>query len=365
MRFYPRAETRQSPDAAAGTIVLSGRNLSEDDFYQDMQLPPEAHGLDLSRNRLKYIPDQIFSLSRLTILDLSRNSLRGFPSEIGRLTNLIKLIAISNHLRLRQLPLKELTSLGQLQLLDLRYNGKLKQAASVAIHDALRPNNPGLEIRCTLPSPMSQDRDSEKKLSACDRDATLLRSQLEPLSTPQLRKRLERSFGVFPDEVTEQAYDREHLVGALLRCYGKRGPRRVRREGGVPVARDRLAALRAELDAVHWPTTTRERPKIRAERYMILQKPGSGKSDSARTKKENSKLMKYKRLFDLAVETLGDIDSAFAKEFTALAVTKNFGKSHQGLQLLLDFTLHLLHFPPVGSPHIDTLNVGPFYGLSL
>ena len=76
---------------------------------------------------------------------------------------------------------------------------------------------------------------------------------------------------------------------------------------------------------------------------MILQKPGSGKIDSVRTKNETAKLMRYKRLFDLAVATLAEVDSAFADRFTALAVTKNF----------------------VGSPHIDTLNVGPFYGMSL
>ena len=76
---------------------------------------------------------------------------------------------------------------------------------------------------------------------------------------------------------------------------------------------------------------------------MILQRPGSGNADSERTKKETAKLMRYKRLFDLAVDTLAEIDPGFADRFTALAVTKNF----------------------VGSPHIDTLNVGPFYGMSL
>ena len=76
---------------------------------------------------------------------------------------------------------------------------------------------------------------------------------------------------------------------------------------------------------------------------MILQKPGSGKEGSAKSKNETAKLMKYKRLFDLAVETLSEVDASFASRFTALAVTKNF----------------------VGSPHIDTLNVAPFYGISL
>ena len=98
-----------------------------------------------------------------------------------------------------------------------------------------------------------------------------------------------------------------------------------------------------ELESINWPRTTRERPKIRAEYYMILQKPGSGKKDSTKTKKETAKLMRYKKLFDQAVEALAEIDPEFSSRFTALAVTKNF----------------------VGSPHIDTLNVGPFYGMSL
>jgi len=253
---------------------------------------------------------------------------------------------------MRQLPLDDLASLKNLRLLDVRYNRKLKQAALTSLREALvvRPNNPHLEIRCTIPPPPSSSSsshhaNSDKKLSACDRDATLLQSQLEPLSTPQLCKRLERSFGVFLNKETEQAYDRNFVMKTLLQCYEEHhGPRQVRYErGGAPVSPDKLAALRAELDAVPWPKTTRERPKIRAERYVILQKPGSGKAGSVRTMKETAKLARYERLFTLAVEALGEVDPAFAEAFTALAVTKNF----------------------VGSPHIDTLNVGPFYGLSL
>lgn len=274
----------------------------------------------------------------LTHLDVSRNSLQGLPPEIRQLANLVELIALSNHLRLRQLPFDELASLAHLKLLDLRYNRKLKEAAQKTLEDAL--NNPQLEIRCTIPS---HNADKTKKLSACDRDAALLQSQLEPLSTPQLCKRLERSFGVTLDRETEQAYDRDYVMKTVLQCYDKHGPREIRKEDGIPVKPLRIAALLKELEAIHWPQTTRERPKIRAERYMILQKPGSGEPDSARTKKETAKLMKYKKLFDLAVETLAEVDPEFAERFTALAVTKCF----------------------VGSPHIDTLNVGPFYGISL
>ena len=49
-----------------------------------------------------------------------------------------------------------------------------------------------------------------------DRDATLLRSQLEPLSTPQLRRRLEFDFGVPMDPETT---DREAVMVRLLEAY--------------------------------------------------------------------------------------------------------------------------------------------------
>ena len=196
-----------------------------------------------------------------------------------------------------------------------------------------------LEILCTH----LQERETKAKLSACDRDAALLQSQLEPLSTPQLCKRLDRTFGISLGKETDHAHNHDFIMKTLLQYYEKHGPREIRKEQGIPVSPEQQAALLAELEAINWPRTTRERPKIRAEYYMILQKPGSGKADSVRTKKETAKLTKHKRLFDLAVDTLAEVDPGFADRFTALAVTKNF----------------------VGSPHIDTLNVGPFYGMSL
>ncbi|KAL7458199.1 hypothetical protein ACHAWC_009723 [Mediolabrus comicus] len=329
----------------AGHLILSSKGISEQDFNPDTQWPPPSQlvlqSIDLSRNSFKCIPPQIFSYTSLTYLDISRNALNGIHSEIKQLINLETLIALSNHLRLRQLPIKEFSSLHSLRLLDLRYNRKLKQSAYDLLKKELLPHNLQLEIRCTISS--QEDHSTTKKLSACDRDATLLQSQLEPLSTPQLCKRLERTFGVSLDKETEQAYNRDYVMTSLLQCYEKHGPREIRKEKGIPIPEHRLQALLIALKEINWPRTTRERPKIRAEHYMILQKPGSGKEDSVRTKKETAKLMKYKKLFDLAVETLADVDPVFARRFTALAVTHNFE----------------------GSPHIDTLNVGPFYGLSL
>ena len=341
------------------SLVLSNRNLSENDFNHSnitSLLLPTLKFIDLSRNILKRIPDEIFVCSTtLTHLDVSRNSLNGLPTEIGSLSNLVQLVALSNHLRMSQIPIDALASLRQLEVLDLRYNRKLKRVAVETLQGALLTNNPTLQIWITASSSSSMHLKDKKedtqekaktKLSACDRDASLIRSQLEPLSTPQLRKRLKQSFGLsLSDEECdgERAYDRELVMMSLLNCYERHGPRRVWKDKGIPASPERLASLLAELEAIPWPRTTRERPKIRAEYYVILQRPGSGKSDSARTRNERAKLTRYRKLFDLAVEAMAEIDPTFAERFTALAVTKNF----------------------VGSPHIDTLNVGPFYGLSL
>ena len=183
--------------------------------------------------------------------------IQGLPAEIRHLTNLVILTALSNHMRMKQIDLEALTSLRHLRLLDLRYNRKLKQAALTTLEDALLPNNSQLEIRCTVP--LAKCQDSTTKSSACDRDATLLQSQLEPISTPQLLKRLQRSFGVKVD--TEEAYDREFVMKTILQCYEKHGPRQIRYEKGIPVAPHRLESLLAELESIAWPRTTRERRK--------------------------------------------------------------------------------------------------------
>eukprot|EP00536_Pseudo-nitzschia_multiseries_P006466 jgi/Psemu1/193181/e_gw1.138.62.1 len=124
------------------------------------------------------------------------------------------------------------------------------------------------------------------------------------------------------------------------------------------------------MKAICWPRTTRERPKISAEGYVILQRPPPSavltpcattstsaavddeeKHDPTRSsrkahnkaKREVEKLKRFIGIWTKAVEAIESVDKVFAQQFTALAVTKNFR----------------------GSPHIDTLNIAPFYGLSL
>jgi hypothetical protein len=351
-----KLEATEEPERAndTGRLSLTNRELRNVDFLFENSLLPHIdyipnsvvvvpslkflRTLDLSRNRLDALPGELFSLCvGLVSLDVSRNQLRGLPKEISLLVNLSCFNGLSNHFRYIFLPVKEIAELPALTSLDLRYNRKLKQAAQVALLAALPER---VVLRCFTPPKEGS------KLSAGERDAECLQSQLEPLSTPQLRKRLEKTFGVVLDE--EMCHDRNIVMERLLACYfdGRGHPdspvRTIRYEQGVLLSPETQRDLLAEMEMIQW-RSTRERPKVSAECYMILQRPRADDTTSARGRTEAVKLARYQRLWDKAVQVMETVDRQFAARFTALAVTKNFR----------------------GSPHIDTLNVGPFYGLSL
>jgi hypothetical protein len=338
----------------AGKLSLTNRELRNVDLLLKNTLQPNdasipnnvslvpsmklLHTLDLSRNRLDALPGELFSLCvGLVSLDVSRNQLRGLPKEIGRLIKLSYFNGLSNHFRYTLLPVKDIAELPALTLLDLRYNRKLKQAAQVALLAALPKR---VVLRCFTPP------NEGSQLSAGERDAECLQSQLEPLSTPQLRKRLNRTFGVVLND--EVGHDRTIVMERLLACYSNSSlspnspARSIRYEQGVLLSPETQRDLLAEMEMIQW-RPTRERPKVSAECYMILQRPRPDDTISARARTEAVKLARYQRIWDKAVQVMEAVDKEFADRFTALAVTKNFR----------------------GSPHIDTLNVGPFYGLSL
>jgi len=330
--------------------------------------------LDLSRNELSSLPKEMFNgNTTLEYMDVGRNQLKELPPEIGNCKQLKTLIALSNNLRMSGFPLNEIVSLPLLDKLDLRWNKKMNnQSSRRQLMDLfLKPNGKNQKKKFNLLlNPKNDDVNSltttNKKLSACDRDANDLRSQIEPLSTPQLRKRLDRTFGVKFDSSDESAYDRENIMQQLLKCYndgacddhGRPIPvRAVRHERGVLLDPTLLREIQDEMEAIQWPRTTRERPKIAAQGYVILQRPPQCFSTTTMTdeeatpsrisnnkaKREAEKLKRFSGIWNKALEAIQSVDTDFANRFTALAVTKNFK----------------------GSPHIDTLNIAPFYGLSL
>lgn len=405
-----RAETVEvAVDQAVDALTLSCRELCALplQLLASTRLQDTLLALDVSRNRLDALPPSGLGAFRaLDVLNVSRNRLRVMPAELP--PNLGTLLALSNSLRpvARSLPLASLAALPKLTLLDLQYNAKLGgEATAATIREAL-PG--GIEVRLTasrrqVTSGAAHGAPSRPpKASAAQRDATQLRAQLEPLSTPQLRGRLDRLFGVptHPDDV-----DREHVLARLVDAYEAADavPRRVRRVRGVaPRADAPLDALLELLRTTDFPAgAQRERQTVRAEGYIVLPRPLHGASasearyaseadpraseadaseadaaprvagrrpaldggggdesllpsggaqhaeraarESAKARLAAAKLRRHARIFDLAFEIIAGVDAEFAGEYTAIAVTKQFE----------------------GSPHIDTENVAPFYGLAL
>jgi len=176
--------------------------------------------LDLSRNRLRELPGGMFHvLVGLEVLDVSRNQLRTIPSSIDCVSKLRELHLLSNKLNQRTFPIEACGKLKSLQLLDLRFNKKCNNV--LVFNDIL---NDSLELRITPKK--EKKKKKEEGRHACDRDATLLRSQLEPWSTPHLRRRLRDEFGLM---TCPERDSRDVVMSTLLAQYHKR-PRIIRRE---------------------------------------------------------------------------------------------------------------------------------------
>jgi predicted heme/steroid binding protein len=177
-----------------------------------------------------------------------------------------------------------------------------------------------------------------------DRDARLLRSQLEPWPTNVLRQRLADHFPHAADGAPVHTMSRAHVMNALLAAYAQAGPRRVQCYEGIPVRADLCDALLAALRNWERQHPHNNRPALNAQSYMILRSPAEfGSKDSKNALAAAAKIEEWTELWCLATAALTEADPLFAASFTALAVTCNI----------------------VGSPHIDKQNTGPFYGLAL
>lgn len=323
------------------TLRMSDRNLVTELLPPAMWSLSTLATLDISRNRLGALPSGISGLVALQELDVSRNRLKELPKELGVLKELVKLAAHANNLRpaKRSLPLAELGSLTKLRSVDLRFNPKLKAAGPL-----LAEFVPQAKALLAGPPPQTS---TQKKQTAGDRDATQLRSQLEPLSTPMLRRRLAQTFGKPTDpEVT----GREDVMTMLLECYAKAGPsgRVIKPLAGQRLSQPLLNELTHELRSIDWPATLRERKSVNAEGYVTLKQPpvSTGPEAPKATKAVKlaaAKMQAFQKLWDLAAQAITEVDADYARNYSAIAVTKGF----------------------VGSPHIDTYDVGPQYALSL
>lgn len=321
--------------------------------------------LDVSHNELTDLPG-LSLLRNLQTLDLNRNWFNTLPSEIGMLTELETLIASRNFLRpnAQSLRLEALRTNSRLKTLDLRYNQKCgRPFHRDRVRDELLPLAP--TIHMTLWEENDTTNANYVGSSAAERNPVLLRSQLEPLGTVALRKRLVCDFGKTPTDPSE--VDRAGVMKDLLKAYFDEGMayfsegvderednydaliahRATLQLHGTPVPRDKLDRLLEELRK--WTGYTglvnknRERPSIHAKNYMILRRPKSreelAKEDPSNKKSRRAirtakKLERYRPLWELGISALRDVDPVFAdKKCTEIAITYGFsGSPHRDKQ---------------------------------
>ena len=320
--------------------------------------PSSVLELDVSHNRLSDLPG-LGALTNLVSLNIRKNEFRGLPTELVKLSKLSRLDASRNQLRpsadLLVLLTKQPPNLPSLESLDLTFNKKL---FCKSLLDLLEKALPDVAIGMTITSPPPNGAYVGE--SPGQRDPELLRSQLEPYTTLQLRKRLIETFGHLPynNYASAPPESRAVVMASLLQEYetefkksssrqSTHHTRTVLRSLGVPVPPTIMKRVRSELEAWSDRFDRQERPMIAASKYMILRSPTEVEEKitrlgSRRAQASKKKFRQNASLWTAAKRAMVFVDPVFAESFTGLAVTRNFR----------------------GSPHIDTTNTGPFYGLS-
>mmetsp|Transcript_11674 Transcript_11674/g.17634 ORF Transcript_11674/g.17634 Transcript_11674/m.17634 type:complete len:540 (+) Transcript_11674:104-1723(+) len=331
--------------------------------------------LDVSNNELSQLPG-LSSLCNLKKLCLRRNWFNALPTDIGKLSELRVIDASRNFLKPNEdsLHFQELKKLEHLEVLDVSLNQKCRTAEHRELiqKNIAPPTGRGgkeVEVFVTIWQEMtSAGKNNTIGESAAVRNPALLRSQLEPWGTVNLRRRLVRDFGQEPTH--PKLVDRAGVMNQLLQCYMDEGllhcadddvdlnngvgQRQTVAVDGVPVRKELLDEILIELQ--DWrgnnkrggSSNNRERPSIKAESYMILCAPPpatstDNKEVSRRERRRNKKMEGNRKLWDLALQAMKEIDPEFAARCSEIAVTYRF----------------------IGSPHIDRQNSSHFYGLSL
>lgn len=303
--------------------------------------------LDISHNCLSELPG-LDALKNLVSLNIRRNEFRSLPFSLVKLSKLSRLNASRNQLRPSADLLVILTQppLPSLESLDLTFNKKLFTKSML---DLLTTALPNVAIDMTITSPPPSGAYVGE--SPGQRNPELLRSQLEPYTTLQLRKRLIETFGYRPynNYAGVPPESRATVMASLLQEYEKKrgSKRKLMRSLGIPVPPTVMKVVLQELEAWSNRFECQERPMIAASKYMILRSPTEVEEKitrlgSRRAHAAKRKFLQNFSLWKVAKTAMAFVDPDFAEAFTGLAVTQNFR----------------------GSPHIDTTNIGPFYGLS-
>ena len=333
-------------------------------------IPPSINvltltALNVSHNELMDLPG-LSLLKNLQVLNIERNWFNTLPADIGLLSKLTTINASRNFLKPNEssMRLVDLKQLEQLKALNLLYNQKCGRESHRAY---IQQELPKVEILMTLWTEVGNVPGTYVGSCAAERNATLLRSQLEPLGTVALRKRLVQDFGQVPTDPAKVG--RAGVMERLLECYRREGLEdengvSMRKQvylDGMPVEKDLIAALLVELKT--WTDDTglrnknRERPSIQADNYMILRSPKfddgvkvqekgettSSTRASRRAIRKAKKLERYRKIWDLAHEAMVKVDPVFAHRCTEIAVTYKFQGSPlcTGIHRIVVFSMGL------------------------
>jgi hypothetical protein len=253
--------------------------------------------LDLSRNELWDLPDDLSSLRSLQKLDISRNWFRSLPASISHFSRTLQsLHASHNMLRpsCASLKLDMLRDFPKLVFLDISCNQKCGRQS---LRDLCHQYLPRVTLEITINYPPVPG--SFVGSSAAERDATLLRSQLEPWSTTALRRRLVADFG---DDITPpDKVPRSDVMERLLAKYAEEDGRVDVFVDGTLVAEKNRCQLLAALR--EWSRSAvggnQERTSINASNYMILSSPAEFDVGSQKAAKAAAKLKLHKTIWEL------------------------------------------------------------------
>mmetsp|Transcript_25487 Transcript_25487/g.48637 ORF Transcript_25487/g.48637 Transcript_25487/m.48637 type:complete len:564 (-) Transcript_25487:118-1809(-) len=370
--------------------------------------------LDVSNNELSTLPG-LATLSNLQVLCIKRNWFNTLPCDIGTLKQLRIIDASRNFLKpnndsLRFDDLKK--SLSHLETLDVTLNQKCRTVDHRSfIQKSLLPQLDEIKVLVTIWQEKSNVEHNCIGSSAAHRDPTLLRSQLEPWGTVNLRRRLVRDFGMEPTD--PKVVDRAGVMYLLLRCYYEEGMLELKKLGdddedvvvantnnsdndnggnvndvcsnehlnlgigkrhtikidGTPVREDLRNELLTELrdwrhnDKRGGSSNNRERPSINAKCYMILRAPAVvSPSNSSSGNNENNDdgttvVTKVSRREKRRHKKMEGNVKLWNLALRAMKETDpEFATRCSEIAVTYGFT---------GSPHIDRQNASPFYGLAL
>lgn len=102
----------------ANAQLLSERQLEQQPVFKSiaeaLKSPEKVYRIDLSKQKLRDLPDTLFSFFYLQELNISKNKLQSISPKIGNLTNLQKLDVSRNNLSIFPSAIGNLTNLSEL-----------------------------------------------------------------------------------------------------------------------------------------------------------------------------------------------------------------------------------------------------------